>query len=132
MLLIKLRIFGTRLQYILVVRFAVSRRFADDLFGVALFAELRLCKVLCVSSEHNIGSASRHIGGYRNRTEFARLGDYLGFALEKERLSEKLRATEKTFLLEAYVPAESEASVAEAISSATRPPIETAIASSIS
>ena len=32
--------------------------------------------------------------------------DYLGFQLEKEELSDKLRATERTFLLEAYVPKE--------------------------
>jgi len=37
--------------------------------------------------------------------------DYLAFALEKEEASEKLRATERTFLLEAYVPQEAEEAV---------------------
>lgn len=41
--------------------------------------------------------------------------DHLGFALEKEELSEKLRATAKTFLLEAYVPKGAEEAVREAV-----------------
>lgn len=45
--------------------------------------------------------------------------DYLGFQLEKEELSDKLRATERTFLLEAYVPKEAEEGVKEALLSVT-------------
>ena len=41
--------------------------------------------------------------------------DYLAFALEKEETSDKLRATERTFLLEAYVPAPAEEEVAAAL-----------------
>lgn len=41
--------------------------------------------------------------------------DYLGFELEKQELSEKFRATNKTFLLEAYVPKEAEEQVKAAI-----------------
>ncbi len=46
--------------------------------------------------------------------------DYLGFQLEKEELSDKLRATERTFLLEAYVPKEAEELVKEALLSVTK------------
>lgn len=46
--------------------------------------------------------------------------DYLGFALEKEELSDKLRATERTFLLEAYVPAAETEAVKEALLSVTK------------
>lgn len=45
--------------------------------------------------------------------------DYVGFALEKEELSDKLLATDRTFLLEAYVPEEFEAQIKELILSAT-------------
>ena len=45
--------------------------------------------------------------------------DYLKFELEKAELSEKLRATQETFLLEAYVPKESEKEVGEAIDGVT-------------
>ena len=45
--------------------------------------------------------------------------DRLGYELEKAELSEKLRATERTFLLEAYVPAEAEEKVKEAVNGVT-------------
>ena len=45
--------------------------------------------------------------------------DYLKFELEKASLSDKLRATQQTFLLEAYVPTESEKEVGEAIDGVT-------------
>ena len=45
--------------------------------------------------------------------------DYLKFELEKASLSEKMRATQETFLLEAYVPKESEKDVGEAIDGVT-------------
>ena len=45
--------------------------------------------------------------------------DYLKFELEKAALAEKLRATQETFLLEAYVPTESEKVVGEAIDGVT-------------
>lgn len=38
--------------------------------------------------------------------------DYYAFVMEKEETSDKLRATERTFLLQAYVPAEAEETVA--------------------
>ena len=41
--------------------------------------------------------------------------DYVGFELEKAQLSAKLRGTDKTFLLEAFVPAEQEGRVKEAL-----------------
>lgn len=43
--------------------------------------------------------------------------DYIGFALEKEELADKLLVTERTFLLEAYVPEEAQDLVKEAIQS---------------
>jgi len=45
--------------------------------------------------------------------------DYLGFELEKLNLSEKLRATNKTFLLEAYLPKEAEEVVKSALDETT-------------
>ena len=45
--------------------------------------------------------------------------DYLGFELEKLSLSEKMRATAKTFLLEAYLPKEAEEVVKTALDEAT-------------
>ncbi len=45
--------------------------------------------------------------------------EYLSFTLEKEQTKEKLRATERTFLLQAYVPAPSEEEVEREIKAAT-------------
>lgn len=45
--------------------------------------------------------------------------DYLAFTLEKEQTLDKLRATERTFLLQAYVPEPSEEEVKKAIQEAT-------------
>lgn len=45
--------------------------------------------------------------------------DYLGYELEKAGLSEKMLATERTFLLEAYVPEDAEELVREALSAVT-------------
>ena len=45
--------------------------------------------------------------------------DYLSYTLEKEETSEKLRETQKTFLLEAYVPEYAETSVREEIRAVT-------------
>lgn len=45
--------------------------------------------------------------------------DYIGFELEKAELTEKMRGTDRTFLLEAYVPAGAEETVKAALSSVT-------------
>lgn len=45
--------------------------------------------------------------------------DYIGYELEKAELAEKMRATERTFLLEAYVPAGSEELIAGRLNDAT-------------
>ena len=45
--------------------------------------------------------------------------DFVGFELEKAELSEKMRKTQTTFLLEAYVPKESQDIVKEALEGAT-------------
>ncbi len=45
--------------------------------------------------------------------------DYIGYQLEKAQTSEKFLATERTFLLEAYVPKMSEEAVSEALKGAT-------------
>ena len=45
--------------------------------------------------------------------------DFVGFELEKLEQSEKMRKTETTFLLEAYLPKESQQTVAEALEGAT-------------
>ena len=46
--------------------------------------------------------------------------DYLSFALEKEVLSEKLKETQKTFLLQAYVPAIATETVAKELEGVTK------------
>ncbi len=46
--------------------------------------------------------------------------DYVAFALEKEELSDKLLKTERTFLLEAYVPEESKEMIEQAILSVAK------------
>ena len=56
-------------------------RFEYMLLGKSLGTHLRFCKIFAVSSEHYIGSASRHVGGNGNGAVFARLGDYLRFLL---------------------------------------------------
>jgi len=45
--------------------------------------------------------------------------DYVGFAVEKQSLSDKLLTTERTFLLEAYVPEEAQEEVKNAITGVT-------------
>ncbi len=45
--------------------------------------------------------------------------DYIGFELEKAELSDKMPATQRTFLLEAYVPAGSEGAVEEEVNGAS-------------
>lgn len=45
--------------------------------------------------------------------------DYMGYELEKAELSEKLRATERTFFLEAYIPAGSEELIADQLNAVT-------------
>lgn len=45
--------------------------------------------------------------------------DFLGFELEKASLSDKLRCTQRTFLLEAYVPKEAQDSVKQELSAVT-------------
>lgn len=45
--------------------------------------------------------------------------DFVGFELEKVELSDKMRATQTTFLLEAYVPKEAETAVKEALDGVT-------------
>ena len=63
------------------------RDIADELYG--LRSEARNLKIYC---------------------------DYLAFGLEKAELSEKMRATQTTFLLEAFVPAEAKEQVSAALS----------------
>ncbi len=46
--------------------------------------------------------------------------DYLSFVLEKEETSDKLRATECTFLLEAYLPFDAEETVKQALQTVTK------------
>lgn len=71
--------FLSRADYILVVRVAEAGRFGYKLFAVALAAHLGLRKELCVTAEHDIGSASRHVRGYRDRAELTCLRDDLRF-----------------------------------------------------
>ncbi len=83
--------------------------YTDGRTGKELFEELsqeiaRLTEALS-DNGRAFSDLSEHV------RDFKIYCDFLAFGLEKEELSEKLLATERTFLLEAYVPAEQEEAV---------------------
>lgn len=70
--------------------------------------------------EERIAKAGAEIYGLNDRIKPLKIYcDYLGFEIEKCELSEKMRATQTTFLLEAYVPKEREEDVSSALDGVT-------------
>ena len=89
--------------------------FAQDTTGERLYASLVEKKAgLAAEAEKSGARWAELCKGLRGLKIYC---DYLGFQLEKSRLEDKLRATQTTFLLEAYVPAEAEELVKGALSS---------------
>lgn len=81
--------------------------------GEALVAEL---KAETAATERRIAEIGVQFSSLRGAVRELKIYcDYLGFALEKAELSEKFRATEKTLLLEGYVPADAENAVKETL-----------------
>ena len=77
--------------------------FAQDTTGERLYASLVEKKAgLAAEAEKSGARWAELCKGLRGLKIYC---DYLGFQLEKSRLEDKLRATQTTFLLEAYVPA---------------------------
>ena len=74
------QLFGKELpgvQNLLVVRVGVARGVHNDLLGVPRLGQVRPGKVFGVAPQHDIGAAARHVGGYGDGPQLARLGDNL-------------------------------------------------------
>ena len=68
-------------QDLLVVRFGVAGGLGNELIGEPGLAEVVLGHILGVAAQHDIGTASGHVGGHGDGAELARLGHDLGLAL---------------------------------------------------
>lgn len=91
----------------------VSCPFDETRTGAELYSSLKeresaICEELKANAEktYALNTQIRFLKIY---------SDFVGFELEKAELSDKMRATQTTFLLEAYVPREAEAAVKEAL-----------------
>ena len=69
------------LEYLLIGRFGIACCLGDDLVGEAGFAQVVLCKILCVTAEHDIGTTACHVRCDGHGAELACLSDYLRFLL---------------------------------------------------
>ncbi|MDE7167219.1 MAG: hypothetical protein K2O28_00025 [Clostridia bacterium] len=91
--------------------------FPQEKSGAEVYAEL---KKEIEETSARLDGISKEIYGLGKDVKTLKIySDYLGFELEKLSLSEKMRATAKTFLLEAYVPKEAEELVKTALDGAT-------------
>lgn len=91
--------------------------YSGEKTGAAVYAEL--CER---ENALNTAISENEAGMYALRSEIRGLKiycDYLAFGLEKASVSDKLRATERTFLLEAYVPEPAEKEVEEELRACT-------------
>ena len=80
--------------------------FSYDKSGLEVNAELK-SEIEQINARLDV--ISKEIYGLKKHIRTLKIySDYLGFELEKLNLSEKMRATAKTFLLEAYMPKEAE------------------------
>ena len=85
-----------------------EERSGTEFFNSLKARETELCEEIQANVEA-IYSLSVHVS-------FLKIySDYIAFELEKAELSDKMRATQTTFLLEAYVPKEAEDAVKEAL-----------------
>lgn len=92
--------------------------YKEEINGVELYANLTQTKEKLQRALQANGVAL-----YELKTQIRPLKiycDYLAFALEKEETSGKLRATERTFLMQAFVPKDAETAVSEALNGLNR------------
>ena len=62
-----------------VLRIGIRGGFADELFGKAHTAHLRFCHIFGITAQHNIGTASGHVGGDGYGAFFTGLRNDFGF-----------------------------------------------------
>ena len=72
-------IFRTKRDDLFVRRGIIARCGADLFLGASRLAHFVLCHEFGVAAEHNVGSASRHVGRDGDGGKFSRLCDDLGF-----------------------------------------------------
>ena len=91
--------------------------FPQEKSGAEVYAEF---KKEILEASARLAEIANEIYGLGKQVKTLKIySDYLGFELEKLSLSEKMRATAKTFLLEAYLPKEAEELVKTALDEAT-------------
>ena len=90
--------------------------FEGEETGSALYARL---KGECEQLAKELDSLEQETAGLGGETRALKIYcDYIGYEAEKAALDEKLRGTERTFLLEAFVPEDAEETVRRELSSA--------------
>ena len=67
-------------DHVFVIGVRASRRHSYKLIGDTVLTHLGLCHKFGVAAEHDIRTASRHVGRDRDGTVASRLSDYLSFA----------------------------------------------------
>ena len=90
--------------------------FEGEETGSALYARL---KGECEALAKELDALEEEIAGLGSETRALKIYcDYIGYEAEKAALNEKMRATERTFLLEAFVPEDAEEAVRRELSEA--------------
>lgn len=90
--------------------------FEGEETGSALYARL---KGECEALAKELDALEEEMAGLGSETRALKIYcDYIGYEAEKAALDEKLRATERTFLLEAFVPEDAEEAVRRELSEA--------------
>ena len=69
------------LEYLLVGRFGIACCLGDDLVGKARLAQVVLCKIFCVTAEHDIRTTACHVRRDGDSAELTCLSDDLRFLL---------------------------------------------------
>ena len=90
--------------------------FEGEETGSALYARL---KGECEALYKELDALDEEMAGLGSETRALKIYcDYIGYEAEKAALNEKMRATERTFLLEAFVPEDAEEAVRRELSEA--------------
>ena len=90
--------------------------FEGEETGSALYARL---KGECEAFAKELDALEKEMAGLGSETRALKIYcDYIGYEAEKAALDEKMRATERTFLLEAFVPEDAEETVRRELSEA--------------
>ena len=90
--------------------------FEGEETGSALYARL---KGECEALAKELDALEEEMAGLGSETRTLKIYcDYIGYEAEKAALNEKMRATERTFLLEAFVPEDAEETVRRELSEA--------------